>query len=65
MFVLERLVFQGTEKCPQYLWKQILINKNKELMERVRAGQPHPENWRVSPTAEDEPGVLERMEKSA
>lgn len=54
MFILERLVFQGTEKCPQYLWKQMLMSKNKNILEQIRAGQPHPENWRVCPTAEDE-----------
>lgn len=58
MFILERMVFQGTEKCPQYLWKQMLVCKSKDTLELIRSKQLHPENWRVCPTAEDEPTVL-------
>lgn len=64
MFILEYLSFQGTEKCPQYLWKQILMSKNKSILEQVRAKQPHPEQWRVSPTAEEVSAALERMKKA-
>lgn len=58
MFILERRVFQGTEKCPQYLWKQILMCRSKNLLEQIWDKQRHPENWRVCPTAEDESTIL-------
>ena len=58
MFILEYRVFQGTEKCPQYLWKQMLMCKSKDTLELIRSKQLHPENWRVCPTAEDEATIL-------
>lgn len=36
MFILEWLVFQGTEKCLQYLCNQMLMDKNKELLKQIR-----------------------------
>lgn len=50
MFILERLIFQGTEKCPQYLWKQYIVGGNKALLEKIRASQRRPEDWRVVET---------------
>ena len=48
MFFLERLVFQGTEKCPQYMWKQFAMSKNKPLLEKIRRMQRRPEDWRIT-----------------
>ena len=47
MFILEYLEFQGTERCPQHRWKQYIIGGDRSLLERIRAGQPRPEDWRV------------------
>lgn len=58
MFVLEYRTFQGTERCPQYLWKQMLLCKNRDVLELIRSKQKHPKDWRVCPTAEDEATVL-------
>ena len=51
MYALERLVFQGTETCPMYRWKQYALCGNPGLLERVRSGQRRPEDWRVIPMA--------------
>lgn len=48
MFALEYLQFQGTEHCPQYRWKQFAVCGKRELLERIRSRQAHPENWRVT-----------------
>ena len=48
VFVLEYLQFQGTEHCPQYHWKQFAVCGKKELLERIKIRQAHPENWRVT-----------------
>ncbi len=48
MFALEYLQFQGTEHCPQYRWKQFAVCGKRELLERIRSRQTHPENWRVT-----------------
>ncbi len=64
MYILERLVFQGTEKCPQYLWTQMLMSKNRDVLEAIHARQPHPENWRVCPTSEDVSSYLERTREN-
>jgi hypothetical protein len=50
MFILERLIFEGTFQCPQYLWKQYLMGGNKKLLEKIRAGTRRPEDWRVVET---------------
>lgn len=49
MFALERLVFQGTEACPRYRWKQYALCGSRRPLERVRAGQRRPEDWRIVP----------------
>lgn len=53
MFVLERRVFQGTEVCPQYRWKQYALCGSQSLLERVRSAQRRPEDWRVAALACD------------
>lgn len=62
MYALERLVFQGTERCPQYRWKQFAVCVNEELLIKVKNGQQRPEDWRVSPLAD---AVEERRSKIA
>jgi hypothetical protein len=62
MYALERLVFQGTERCPQYRWKQFAVCANEELLIKVKNGQRRPEDWRVSPLAD---AVEERRSKIA
>ncbi len=47
MYVLERLVFQGTDRCPQYRWKQFVVCDSRPILDKVRAGQKHPGDWRV------------------
>lgn len=43
MYVLERLIFQGTVCC----WKPYASCGNRALLERVQAGQRWPEHWRI------------------
>ena len=47
MYALEQLVFQGTECCPQYRWKQFAICGSRVPLDKIRNGQQHPGNWRV------------------
>lgn len=47
MYALERLVFQGTNICPQYQWKQFAVCDSRPILDKVRAGQKHPGSWRV------------------
>ncbi len=51
MFLLERLVFQGTERCPQYVWKQIAMCQKRAPLECVIAGQLRQYDWRISELA--------------
>jgi hypothetical protein len=51
MFILERLEFQGTERCPQYLWKQYVMCAAKEPLERVVSKQRRRKDWRITETA--------------
>ncbi|MDD4509353.1 MAG: hypothetical protein PHY23_00310 [Oscillospiraceae bacterium] len=44
---MERMVFQGTEKCPQYQWKQYIIGGDKALLEKIRSTQRRPKEWRI------------------
>ncbi len=62
MYALERLVFQGTECCPQYRWKQLAVCANEKLLNKIKDKQRHPEEWRISPLAD---AVEERRDKSA
>ena len=47
MYSLERLVFQGTGRCPQYRWKQFAVCGRRVPLDRVRISQRNLENWRV------------------
>ena len=62
MFVLERLVFQGLQTCPQYRWVQYALCGNRSLLERVRSAQRQPEDWRVTALAANT-FPADRMEK--
>ena len=50
-FVLERLVFQGTEVCPQYRWKQYAVCACEDILKKIKETQRRPENWRVTALA--------------
>lgn len=51
MFFLERLTLQGTEKCPQYLWKQWAYCMKRAPLEKFLSKQARPEVWRIEPPA--------------
>ena len=53
MFFLEASVFQGTEKCPQYKWKQIAMCGDLSLLKKVKASFRHLENYRIEPDASE------------
>jgi hypothetical protein len=64
MYILERLVFQGSERCPQYLWKQLAMCQNRAPLERVRMGQRRSEDWRITEMTAA-PNTIPRGKKSA
>lgn len=43
MYALEHLKIQGVEYC----WKQFAICGSRVPLDKVRAGQQHPNDWRV------------------
>ncbi len=47
MYALERRVFLNTGHMPRYCWQRCAVSANRPLLDRVRAGQPRPEDWRV------------------
>lgn len=47
MYALEYLAFQGLNCCPQYQWKQYAVCDSRAPLDKVRAGQPRPDSWRV------------------
>lgn len=47
MYALERLVFLKTGHHLRYCWRQYAVSANRPLLEKVRAGQHHPKDWRV------------------
>lgn len=51
VFALERLIFQGSERCPQYRWTQYALCAKREPLDRIAAAQKHPEEWRVTQLA--------------
>lgn len=53
MYALERKIQLETGHCPRYCWTRYAVSANRPLLEKVRAGQPKPKNWRVIPTACD------------
>lgn len=48
MYALERKVLLKTGHCPRYCWMRYAVSANRPLLEKVRAGQPKPKNWRVA-----------------
>jgi hypothetical protein len=65
MYILERLEFQGTEKCPQRRWKQLAMCGNREPLARVLAKQRHPRVWRMTENCATPNMMLQRGKKSA
>jgi len=54
MYILEKIVFQGTDKCPQMMWKQFVMCYSREPLEELRARQSRQSDWRIVKTAYDE-----------
>ena len=51
MYALERKMLLKTEHRPRYYWMRYAVSANCPLLEKVRAGQPKPKNWRVMAVA--------------
>ena len=47
MYALERKIQLEIGHCPRYCWTRYAVSANRPLLEKVRAGQPKPNNWRV------------------
>ena len=47
MYALERKMLLKTGHCQRYCWIRYVVSANRPLLEKVRAGQPKPQNWRV------------------
>lgn len=47
MYALERRVRLKSGQYPEHCWARYVVSANRPLMEKVRAGQPIPKNWRV------------------
>lgn len=41
-------------KASRIIWERYATCGNRELLERVRAGQEQPKSWRIRPAAFDE-----------
>ena len=54
MYILEKLELQGAEKCPQMMWKQIVMCRSYEPLDKLRNKQSRPGDWRITKTAFDE-----------
>ena len=48
MYALERKIQLETGHCPRYCWMRYAVSANRPLLEKVRVGQPKPNNWRVA-----------------
>ncbi len=53
MYALERKILRKTGHCPRYCWARYGVSANRPLLEKVRAGQPEPKDWRVVFSAEE------------
>lgn len=47
-YCLEKRAVQGMGNPPQIIWKRCATCDSRSLLERVRTGQKHPEQWRVT-----------------
>lgn len=47
MYALEQLVLQRPGACSPLRWKQVAICGRRALLDKVRAGQQRPGEWRV------------------
>ena len=47
MYALERKMPLRTGRCPRDCWTRYAVSANRPLLEKVRAGQPKPNDWRV------------------
>ena len=54
MYILEKLEFQGAEQCPQMMWKQIVMCRSYEPLDKLRVKQARPSDWRIVKTAINE-----------
>lgn len=61
MYALEHLKFQGTE-CS---WKQFVICGSRVPLDKVRAGQQHPNDWRVVFVPNSIQAAVEQLQKAA
>ena len=52
MYALERRVLLRAGHCLRHCWTRYVVCANRSLLERVRAGQSKPGDWRVVPSAE-------------
>ena len=65
MYALERRVFLKTGHMPRYCWQRCAVSANRPLLDRVRAGQPQPEDWRVVAIPGSVAGTGQDLMKSA
>lgn len=47
MYALEHRVFLGINRCPQYQWKQFAVCDSRPILDKVKANQKCPCDWRV------------------
>ena len=53
MYALERKMPLRTGRHPHDCWTRYAVSANRPLLEKVRAGQPKPKDWRVIAVACD------------
>lgn len=51
MYALERRVYLETGHCLRYCWQRYAASANRPLLEKVRAGQHCPDDWRIVPAS--------------
>lgn len=61
MYALEHLKFQGTVCC----WKQFVICGSRVPLDKVRAGQQHPNDWRVVFVPNSIQAAVKQLQKAA
>ena len=54
MYALERRVCRAGLPYPQHRWERYAVCGNRRLLERVRAGQDSPKEWRIVPCQYDQ-----------
>ena len=61
MYALEHLNFLGTAHC----WKQFAICSSRVPLDKVRAGQQHPNDWRVVLIPGSIHAAMKQLQKAA